>query len=1797
MNTKLKKSIIVLMVFLVLIISIGPISATADLSTNEMLASNDNIDLNDNLKESSTDTLSSNEKTFTDLNTEINNNNEVNLEADYVYSSGDSFNNGIQINKEVTINGHGHTVNPNGNLLFDIGTDGLLTLNDMTIVNTYSSPNPMIKNGGTLILNNVTFTVERHILSSFTSGSKYITIENDGIMNVENCTFKDSYIHSDAITSTTKQLSIYGLIYNTNTITIKNTIFENNKLYNPSTDKMGKTIDICAILHNKNNMALDNITIKNTNVSYVAASGNHFEGIIFNEKGTLTINRSTIVNNSIIFPNTKNIYLKGIIYSESSDSILNVSNTLIADNTNLQMTDSKPMIEYKGIADLNSNYWGTNTPNFKNLITGTEPTNYINITFNPSEVTAGEEKVFDITFSLNDEIVTAMPTYNITIRSDKTGTKIVKIENGIGHYNYISNTPGNDTIHIQDNEYTITTTMSQSGTFTDLNELISKNSEIELTKDYTFDETTDSALQTGIQIDKEVTINGNGYTINSTDLARLFNIGTAGKLTLKNITLITNNVVTSSATSNENILNKGELNFDGVIFTSQRIWTTGTVIASAIFNYDDNSKMSINNSIFKDSLVNYTSTTGTLNPYGLIYNKGSLSINNTIFRNNGIYSTGKALSSQNGGLIYDAGNSLVIENTQIEKNFVKHNTTGNAISVLYGLIYVQGKTVTINNCNFKENNISTISENANANAFGVICMKGGELNIANSKFIKNNAKTGSAISTYLTATTINSNNNIFEENTATNGGAIYIHHNSTILNSENDIYKKNAAENGGAIYVKTSNSNIGEISVKNSIFEENDANIGSAIYSSNKTNVNKNYWGNNNPKFEILITDGINSQTPNNHAILVIEGDSEIIPEYTKTYSVRFKTNDTNDICELPDYKVNLTATNKLSDENITIKGASASFNYTSTLDEITDIIRVSVNSIELATFEVTVKEDANAKGTFKELERIIRKSTDEINLIKDYSFDATIDSGLENGIVIDKQVIINGHRFKINSTNLAKLFSVTKTGNLTLKDVIVLTDYATTGNPVKDKASLKNNGIVTLDNVTFTSKQTLTTATTYLSSPIYNNGILNIANSKFINSTIETSAQTCYGLIDNDGELKISNTIFDKNSIIESSKYSAIYANGLIHNKGNLTLNRVNVTNNNIKTPYNSYGIIRGGTNGAITINNSIFENNVLDSKDNNAQGTVLYLESGTAKISNSKFIKNIGARSCGAIYTIIPTTFINNTFEKNTATDSGGAIYTGNAKTSFTNNTFKENEANTGGAIYSSELTSANGNQFISNHATKHGGAIYSNTIGTVEKPIENNIFINNEALENGGAIYSKNGVRINKSTIQGNKAENGAAIYSAATGGSESVKTSSITNTIFDSNIIKSSSGKLVHFYGKSIAENNYWGNNNLNFTELIGVNGGTFTAPENITIIIIEGNTTLSSSDTYTVKFVNNNTGITVALNDYEAEVSSNLNPVTPTIIGIKNGVGSFRYNAENNGQDTIKISKNNVEITNATVTVSLPKKPVNIDDALVIVNDKNLTFTFTFKLPENAMGTFTVKIGETTKTASLVNGSATIKLSGLPAGLQTANITYSGDENFESSAKQTNITVAKQEVKSSTITTVTAPKYGKTASYVIKLPATATGTLTVTVDGKKYTKTIVNGEATVTIPKLAVGKHTIKIAYSGDNNYKGVSKTSTVTIVKPKVTPTIYAKNKVFKVKTKVKKYSITLKHGKKALKKVKVYLKVKGKTYTAKTNSKGEATFKITKLTKKGIYKSSITYKGSATYKKVTKYVKITAKR
>ncbi|WP_407376510.1 hypothetical protein [Methanobrevibacter sp.] len=141
------------------------------------------------------------------------------------------------------------------------------------------------------------------------------------------------------------------------------------------------------------------------------------------------------------------------------------------------------------------------------------------------------------------------------------------------------------------------------------------------------------------------------------------------------------------------------------------------------------------------------------------------------------------------------------------------------------------------------------------------------------------------------------------------------------------------------------------------------------------------------------------------------------------------------------------------------------------------------------------------------------------------------------------------------------------------------------------------------------------------------------------------------------------------------------------------------------------------------------------------------------------------------------------------------------------------------------------------------------------------------------------------------------------------------------------------------------------------------------------------------------------------------------------------------------------------------------------------------------------------------------------------------------------------------------------------------------------NGKKATVTTkLNGVATYAVP--FTGTVTATVSYSGT----GIKYSASQKVVIKKLTPKITAAKKTYKVKVKTKSYAITLKANNKAVKNVKVTLNVNGKTYSAKTNSNGKATFKINKLTKKGTFRAVIKFAGNAYYNKASKTVKITTK-
>lgn len=230
-----------------------------------------------------------------------------------------------------------------------------------------------------------------------------------------------------------------------------------------------------------------------------------------------------------------------------------------------------------------------------------------------------------------------------------------------------------------------------------------------------------------------------------------------------------------------------------------------------------------------------------------------------------------------------------------------------------------------------------------------------------------------------------------------------------------------------------------------------------------------------------------------------------------------------------------------------------------------------------------------------------------------------------------------------------------------------------------------------------------------------------------------------------------------------------------------------------------------------------------------------------------------------------------------------------------------------------------------------------------------------------------------------------------------------------------------------------------------------------------------------------------------------------------------------------------------------------------------------------------------------------NGTAKIKIPGLNAGTYRGIIIYDGGLNFNKPTKLITFKVLKQNAAIKAGNKAYLINYGGKYGITLKDAngkAISGKKLDFIMNGKKIGSSTTNANGVATIKLTAKilkavkrGKKNLVIKFS-DNNYNPVSISAKITVNKEKTK--IIAKNKKFKKSQKTKKYSISLKNSKgKAVKKVKVSLKIKGKTYTAKTNAKGKAIFKIKKLNKKGTFKATVTFKGNTYYKKVSKKVKI----
>lgn len=248
--------------------------------------------------------------------------------------------------------------------------------------------------------------------------------------------------------------------------------------------------------------------------------------------------------------------------------------------------------------------------------------------------------------------------------------------------------------------------------------------------------------------------------------------------------------------------------------------------------------------------------------------------------------------------------------------------------------------------------------------------------------------------------------------------------------------------------------------------------------------------------------------------------------------------------------------------------------------------------------------------------------------------------------------------------------------------------------------------------------------------------------------------------------------------------------------------------------------------------------------------------------------------------------------------------------------------------------------------------------------------------------------------------------------------------------------------------------------------------------------------------------------------------------------------------------------------------------VVLDDTVLTVSN-GTTPVFSIDLP-GASGNLTVTVDGKNYTKELVDGKATVEITDLASGNYTATVTYTGDETHKATSVPASFKVEdNQTPDASKALDVNVPEGSTNPVFSINLPG-ATGNLTVTVDGKNYTKELVNGSATIVIDDLAPGNHNVTVRYSGDGKHSPISKDTTVSIPTPvlsnnKNINVVYSGNAV---------YSVRVTANGKAVAGEKVTIKFNGRNYQVTTNANGYATLKLNTKIKPKKYTITAEFKG-----------------
>ena len=1603
-------------------------------------------------------------ETFTDLQNAIDLVDGIlTLDSDIAMTDDEAtgFVNGVAINKDIVIDGKGHTISAEDlGRIFSIGEGFTVTLTNATLINGKAAEGGAIYNDGSLTLSDVK-------LSDNAADGYGGAVFNNGELVVS-----DSVFDSNDVLNRGSASVDYGgaAIYNwyDGTLTVSGSNFTNNIKNYKNGDRL-----VGAIATIGDATISDSYFVNNAGRwgGAITTSGALIAG---DDVNTLTVSGSTFKENGGLYG--AGIFVAGSDFTVS-DCVFDKNTAFGKGNMTPNNNNGAAIVVTDTGKDITGAITGSNFTNNKAQYGGAIYICEGNIAIsdslfenNSADVEGG---AIDIDSAINNPIVT--------------------VENS----KFVNNTP--QAIH---NSKELHLGIE---TFTDLQNAIDLVDGI-LTLDSDIAMTDDEAagFVGGVAINKDIVIDGKGHTIDAKNLGRIFSIGEGFTVTLTNATLINGKAAEGGAIYNDGsltlsdvklsdnaadgyggaVFNNGELVVSDSVFDSNDVLNRGSASVdyggAAIYNWYDGT-LTVSGSNFTNNIKNYKNGDRLV---GAIATIGDATISDSYFVNNA-GRWGGAITTSGALIAGDDVNTLTVSGSTFKEN-----------GGLYGAgIFVAGSDFTVSDCVFDKNTAfgkGNMTPNNNNGAAIVVTDTGKDITgaITGSNFTNNKAQYGGAI--YICEGNIAISDSLFENNSAdVEGGAIDIDSaiNNPIVTVENSKFVNNTPQ---AIH----NSKELHLGIETFTDLQNAIDLVDGILTLDS---------------DIAMTDDEAAGFVNGVAInknIRIDGKGHTID--AKNLGRIFEI----------DGGFAVTLTNvTLTNGNATVGGAIYNFgnldlvyvNFVNNTAKYGGAIMNYAYGLVLDDSTFTNNTAKIGGAIYNSADCFVvgnstfanNTATSNGGVIFNYGIGFVVGNStfVNNSAADGAGAIMNGGRgFVVGNSTFANNTATSKGGaiynygigfvvgnstfaNNTAEDAgavynegdnSVVGNSTFANNTAEDAGAVYNEG----DNSVVGNSTFVNNTATSIGGAIINNGKLVVDNSAF-----EDNAANYYGgAIFNWDDLQVTNSAFDGNDILVRNiraMDNVDHGGAAIYNwkNGKLDISKSNFTNN-IKNYKNGDRLVGAvATIGDATISDSYFVNNsgrwggALSVMGGEFSIATNFIDIGGTKFVNNSALYGGAMFVWGSNYSISNSVFDNNSaFGKGNMTpnnNNGGALVVtqGNIPISGTiiNSNFTNNKAQYGGAAWINEGTvDISNSNFINNTATVEAGAIgFEPAYTKITATVYGTNFINNTAGVDGGAIYSNGDLRISDSDFDNNKAQKADIIYSNING--------------------------LLSINGNNYS--NYTENKapiiNLAGIETISSDGGVIiTVLDNKTVNVCYG-------DVVTLHAIITVDGVLVANQDLSFSVYNGEDVVVCKANSLLNGsyVATYKINDVINKTVSIVYDGPEVHINTGILNVSKANPDLTVGALNITVGDLEI---ITVTGPKDATGLITLTLNGIDYILPIYNGETKFYFQDLAYGTYDVSASYSGDNHYVAAENSTVFKVDK--VLANLNIHVEDITFGENGLVIITLPSDIDGSIvTVNVNGKVYPVTVENGFAKLPLRELNAGDYTISAVFAGNDKYlPGVS---------------------------------------------------------------------------------------------------------